>query len=210
MQQRPPVEEIIRGLETTSAHIRALAHAGDDRPEISQPLGIRYQHVRKVLLGGGMTNGLRRQVRLAREPVVDAAPAPCEATSWAVLLPTGFRCVGEWPQDPESAIILDATAPVDPGVYAFVVDEVVVSIGLTNNSLRTRFDQYRRGHKGQRTNARVNTLIGKTLSEGQLVKVVVATPESLEWYGLPVHTAAGLEDELIQTLRPAWNITEAI
>jgi hypothetical protein len=118
--------------------------------------------------------------------------------------------VGKWTQDSESAIKLDATAPVYPGVDAFVVDEVVVYIGLTNNSLRTCFDQYRRGHEGQRTRARVNKLIGKTLSEGQPVKVLVATPESLEWRELPVNTAAGLEAGLIQMLRPAWNITGAI
>jgi hypothetical protein len=54
----------------------------------------------------------------------------------------------------------------------------------------------------------VNTLIGQPLSEGLPVKVVVGTLESLDWRGLPVHTTAGLEDGLIQRLRPVWNITE--
>jgi len=67
-------DEIIRNLDTTSAKIRALAQAGHDRTEISQHLGIRYQHVRKVLLDAGITAGLRRQVEAEREPVlVDAA-----------------------------------------------------------------------------------------------------------------------------------------
>jgi hypothetical protein len=186
MQERPRVEEVIRDLETTSAKIRALAQAGYDRTEISQLLGIRYQHVRKVLLDAGITHGLRRQVQAEREPVVvDAKPAPRETTSSEVLLRAGFQFVGSWTQGPEGAIKLDTTATAEPGVYAFVVDDIVAYVGLTNNSLRTRFDQYRRGHEGQRTNARVKKLIVKTLSEGQQVKVLVATPEPLEWRGLP-------------------------
>ena len=35
MMQRPPAEEVIHGLKTTSANIRALAQAGYDRTEIS-------------------------------------------------------------------------------------------------------------------------------------------------------------------------------
>lgn len=52
-------------------------------------------------------------------------------------------------------------------------------------------------------------LIVRALADGQQVKVLVATPELLEWNGLPVITAAGLEAGLIQMIRPAWNITGA-
>jgi hypothetical protein len=31
-------------------------------------------------------------------------------------------------------------------------------------------------------------------------------PPALEWEGLPVNTAAGLEAGLIDFIRPAWNI----
>ena len=104
---------------------------------------------------------------------------------------------------------LDGTAPTDPGIYAFVLNDVVMYIGLTNNSLKTRFEQYRYGHEKQRTNARLKKLIGKSLSEGQQVKVLIATPEPLEWSGLPVNTAAGLEAGLIEMIRPEWNIAGA-
>ena len=53
MGTRPPADEIIKGLTTTADKIRALAKASYDRTEISQALGIRYQHVRKVLLRSG-------------------------------------------------------------------------------------------------------------------------------------------------------------
>lgn len=207
MTQRPPAEDIITSYATTSAKIRALAEAGYDRTEIKDLLGIRYQHVRKVLLDAGITGGLRRQVEAEREPVlVDAAPAPREVTSWDVLLRAGFQLLGQWTQDTDSAIRLDAKAPTEPGVYAFVLDDAVSYVGLTNNGLRARLDQYRVGHKGQKTNARLKELIVKALADGQRVKVLVATPEPLEWNGLPVITAAGLEAGLIQMIRPAWNI----
>jgi len=210
MQQRPSPDDVIHSLGTTSDKIRALARACYDRTEISKLLNIRYQHVRKVLVDAGITGGLRRQVEAEREPVtVDAEPAPSEATSSDALLRAGFQLIGEWTQPASGGLQLEAKAPAKPGVYAFVVDDVVAYVGLTNNDLRTRFDQYRRGHVGQRTNARVNNLIATALAEGRQIKVLVATPGSLEWNGLPVNTAAGLEAALIQKIRPAWNITGA-
>jgi hypothetical protein len=56
------MEEVIHGLETMSAKIRALAQEGHDRTEIATFLGVRYQHVRKVLLDAGITAGLRSKV----------------------------------------------------------------------------------------------------------------------------------------------------
>jgi hypothetical protein len=145
-----------------------------------------------------------------REPVaVDAAPAPREDTSWTVLTDAGFQFIGEWAQHPESLIRLEANAPASPGVYAFIVDDIVVYIGLTLNGLKNRFDQYRRGHKGQKTSSRIKARISQTLAAGKKVKVLVATPETSEWQELPVNTAAGLEAGLIEMIRPSWNIRGA-
>ena len=210
MNQRQPAAEVVKNLQTTSDKIRALAKANYDRTEISKLLDIRYQHVRNVLLRSGIEGGLRRQLEVEREPVtVDAEPPPREDTAGEVLTNAGFQYLGEWTHDPESLIRLDAKAPTAPGVYAFVVDDVVVYVGLTLSGLRTRLDQYRRGHKGQKTSARINGRISQTLSEGKKVKVLVATPEPQEWQELPVNTAAGLEAGLIQMIRPSWNIRGA-
>jgi hypothetical protein len=208
---RPSPDEVTRELHTTSDKIRALATAGYDRTEISQHLSVRYQHVRKVLLDSGISGGLRCQVEMEREPViVDTTLAPRETTSWEVLLKAGFDFLGEWTLSPDGAIKMDQRAPGKPGVYAFVIDDLVVYVGLTNNGLQSRLDGYRRGHEGQPTNARVNKLIGKALSDGKRVKVLTATPEPLDWHGLTVKTAAGLEGGLIQMIRPSWNIVGAI
>jgi hypothetical protein len=198
-------------MTTTASKIRALAKAGCDRAEIAKRLNIRYQHVRNVLLRSGITGGLRREAEAEREPVeVDATPATREDTSWEVLIQGGFLLLGEWTLDPESALKLDARAPNTPGVYAFVVDNVVVYVGLTLTGLKTRLDQYRRGHKGQKTSSRINERISQTLLEGKKVKVLVATPEPSEWKNnLPVNTAAALEAGLIEMIRPAWNIRGA-
>ena len=210
MNQRRSPEDIVQGLQTTADKIRALANAGYDRTEISKLLGICYQHVRNVLLRAGITGGLRREAEAEREPVeVDAAPAPREDTSWTVLTDAGFQFIGEWTQDPESLLRLDAKAPTVPGIYAFIVDDIVVYVGLTLSGLKTRFDQYRRGHKGQRTSLRINGRISQILCEGKKVKVLIATPEPSEWQDLPVNTAAGLEAGLIEMIRPSWNLRGA-
>ena len=60
---------VVAGLPTTSARIRALFRAGYSRSEIRQYLGIKYQHVRKVLVDSGY-----RESRLPR-PVLET-PAP--------------------------------------------------------------------------------------------------------------------------------------
>jgi hypothetical protein len=206
MNQRRSPEEIVRGLQTTADKIRALANAGYDRTEIAKFLNIRYQHVRNVLVRSGLAGGLRREVEAEREPVeVDAAPAPREDTSWKVLTDAGFQFLGEWTHDPESLLQLDAKASGAPRVYAFVVDDIVVYVGLTLSGLKIRLDQYRRGHKGQKTSSRINGRISQTLHEGKRVKVLVATPEPTEWQELPVNTAAALEAGLIEMIRPAWN-----
>ena len=45
-----PFDAIVKGLETKSAKIRALNAKGASRSEIATYLGIRYQHVRNVLV----------------------------------------------------------------------------------------------------------------------------------------------------------------
>ncbi|WP_313195381.1 GIY-YIG nuclease family protein [Shinella zoogloeoides] len=209
---RPTFDEVTAGLQTKSDMIRGLARAGYLRTEIASLLGVRYQHVRKVLVDAGITEGFkpRAEVSLEREPVVvevgddDSADGSTE-TSWEVLLRAGFHFLGEWKGENEDFQI-DARVPADAGVYSFVVDDVVMYVGLTQRGLRARLDGYRRGYERQRTNARVKALIQEALAAGKRVKVLVATPAAAEWNGLPVNTAAGLEAGLISMIQPAWNI----
>jgi hypothetical protein len=82
----------------------------------------------------------------------------------------------------------------------------VVYIGVTQNGLRVRMDQYRPGHSGQRTNARLNGLIRRALEAGDRVTVMIAIPPALEWNGLPIGGFAGLEVGLVEMIHPIWNM----
>jgi hypothetical protein len=150
MSDRKPVEEVTCGLTTTSDKIRGLARAGYQRTEISRMLGIRYQHVRKVLVDAGIEGGLRRAIEMERSSdPIEVQPSEREPTPPSVLLNAGFRLLGEW-RLAEGKLELDGQAPGDPGVYAFVLGDTVVYVGVTQNGLRARMDQYRLGHSGQR------------------------------------------------------------
>ena len=116
VQSREPADKILRGLETTSDKIRALAHAGYLRTEIREILDIRYQHVRKVLVDAGITGGLQRTVEMERSTdVIEAQPAERKQMPLSVLLAAGFQPLGVW-QIVGDNLELSAKAPVDAGV----------------------------------------------------------------------------------------------
>jgi hypothetical protein len=210
MDNRPEPEEVTTGLTTTAARIRALAEAGYYQAEIGKLLNVRYQHVRKVLIDAGLNTRFSPRVLVERDPIlVDDAPLAHEEASWEILLRAGFEFIGEWIAEPETGIQLDVLAPIEPGVYSFVVNDLVMYVGSTNNSLRTRLNQYGVGQLGprrHRTEVLVKNLIAEALSNGEKVKILFAMPKPLEWHGLPVSTAAGLEVALIEKIRPAWII----
>jgi hypothetical protein len=205
---RPAADSIIRYLKTTSEKIRALRNAGYDRAEISKLLGIRYQHVRKVLLDAGITGGLRREVSIPQPTILIEIPEGMELpkTPAEFLLEAGFSTAGKWNLDGEGKIGLTGEAPVDAGVYAFALDGTIVYVGLSIRGVRGRMRQYRRGDSRQKTSARINKLIKAELTAGRTVTVLAVVPENLNWHGLPVNTASGLETALIQKIRPPWNI----
>jgi hypothetical protein len=136
--------------------MRALARAGYLRKEISKLLEIRYQHVRKVVVAAGIEGGLQRGVEAERLPILVEPPEnkTRAETLWDVLLKAGFQQAGQWVAVADGTIGIDGKIPSHPGVYALVLDGVVVCVGLTLNGLQTRADPYRQGHKGQKTGAR--------------------------------------------------------
>jgi len=182
-----------RDLQTKADKIRAIAKAGHSYAEISGILGIPYQHVWNVLGPKG-----------AKRPKPVSAPSRKEFRS-EPLLRAGFRYVGEWTLS-DGGEISPPRASDEPGVYAFVLDDVVVYIGLASRGLQGRLAQYIKPGRTQSTNIRIKSLIRDSLAGKRHVGVVVATPEPLKWHGLPVSTAAGLEAGLIQTIQPKWNM----
>jgi len=125
--------------------------------------------------------------------------------SWATLLKNGFTYLSDWRLGANDELELDRDAPKKPGVYAFVLAEQVVYIGVTLRTLHTRMADYRRGDRRQKTSSHIKSLIIASLHAGQKVRVLVATPPDIDWRGLPVVTALGLEAGLISAMRPKWN-----
>jgi len=120
----------------------------------------------------------------------------------------GFKPVGKWKlvegkldfdlfDEPESANIL----------YAFVVDSEVMYIGKTDRGLRSRMLNYRNAHVSQTTNTRNNEGLVKCLLQKQSVEIYGLSTDGLFQYGgFHINLAAGLEDSLIDELKPPWNV----
>lgn len=170
MDRESPIT-LIDGLTTTADKIRALGRAGYRRTEISEILNISYQHVRNVLLRSGITNGLSNQSELER-PAISVAVSSIAAPQHqrGMLLDAGFRLLGEWVCRADGELELNTTAPGMPGVYAIIVNEVVMYVGLAQRGFRSRMGHYRRGHQRQRTSARIKACISECLAAGKQVK----------------------------------------
>jgi len=199
---RRPASVVVGGLDTTSDKIRALLREGYLRTEVAKFLDIRYQHVRKVAVDAGIEDGLQRGIVVVPKarPVLKVR----DETAIEVLLDAEFKLLGTWVAT-ETGIGLSAPAPKTPGVYAFVVDRIVMYVGLTKMGFHKRMYSYQRPGSTQRTSQRINQIIGERVGAGTVVEIYIAVPPALEWNGLPINTAAGLEAGLIEMIQPPWN-----
>lgn len=97
----------------------------------------------------------------------------------------------------------------DRVIYAYVVEDVIKYIGVCDSStttLRRRMNRYQ-GMIGAGTNKRIAGLIKECLRTGQAVKIFAWKPEAaVTFRELSVDLVKGLENPLIQALRPEWNI----
>ena len=123
------------------------------------------------------------------------------------LLAMGFRLAAHWSlpgPELECAFVEHATARNI--LYAFVAGGAVVYVGKTVQTLRQRLYGYRRPVATQSTNLKGNRLIREALGAGHPVAVYALPDHGLLYYGgFHVNLAAGLEDSLVATLKPAWN-----
>ena len=67
--EQSKMERLVAGLPTKSAKIRTLGRAGYSRSQIADFLGIRYQHVRNVLVDAERTGDGPRQEKPAQGSV---------------------------------------------------------------------------------------------------------------------------------------------
>jgi hypothetical protein len=182
---------------TTADEIRRLAAEGMPTADIARTLGIRYQQARNALL---RPPGVTTQRKSARGV---AQPKP--PLSVATLLGAGFVPAGRWLLGTDENIILEDVLPKDVGVYAFAQNGTVQYVGVATMGLAKRIYFYGRPGMTQTTSIRINGLVKAELLAQRGVDIFIAMPPDLEWGGLPVHGAAGLELGLIKKYSLPWN-----
>ncbi|SCX28077.1 hypothetical protein DSM25558_4365 [Agrobacterium sp. DSM 25558] len=193
-------------MEITKAdQIRALAADGLEVAEIARRLGIRYQHAYNVLTGGNRPASLSDvvvPVHVASKPF--KSPLPVDT-----LIAGGFTLASRWVLSADGDLVLDMPVPKAVGVYSFVKDGFAIYVGVATVGIHKRLYTYGKPGGSQRTNIRLNGFLKEELSQSRSIDIYVATPPDLEWNGLPVHGAAGLELGLISKYMLPWNMRSA-
>ena len=91
-------------------------------------------------------------------------------------------------------------------LYAFVSDDEVLYVGKTTQQLQKRLYGYQNPRTTQTTNVRGNKAIATALTAKKAIDVFVLPDTGLlRIGGFHLNLAAGLEDSLINDLRPMWN-----
>ena len=97
-------------------------------------------------------------------------------------------------------------------LYAIVVYDlenelgIVKYVGKTRMSLSNRYFGYRRPGNSQATNLKVHCLITLAIQKGQKVQSFSFQDDTpLQWNGINMNIAAGLEDAVIHHWSPEWN-----
>ena len=123
------------------------------------------------------------------------------------LVNIGFEEVGHWFLEADQVTFaLNKSAKEANILYSFVVDGEVKYIGKSVQTLHKRMYLYKQGGDSQKTNIRNKADINACLVKGQQVKIYVLVPDlQMEYKGMPINIAAGLEDNIILKLKPEWN-----
>jgi hypothetical protein len=95
-------------------------------------------------------------------------------------------------------------------LYAFVSMEIILYIGKTIRSLKKRMYGYQNPGPTQLTNLRNNKNMKELLKTGVPIDIHAFADNGLFSYGgFHANLAAGLEDSIIEALKPKWNIFRA-
>ncbi|HQY87171.1 MAG TPA: GIY-YIG nuclease family protein [Tepidisphaeraceae bacterium] len=125
------------------------------------------------------------------------------------LIEIGFEQVGDWSlENGTLKFVLKSCHQKSNVLYAFISDGVVKYVGKTTQTLNARMSAYKTpGSKSQSTNIRNRGNIVALLEQSYQVTIWALPDNGLIHYGrFHFNLAAGLEDSLIKTIRPDWNI----
>lgn len=123
------------------------------------------------------------------------------------LVDMGFRQVGSWTANGDKIIFSLESCPDAKNVlYAFICDGTVLYVGKTTQPLKRRMYGYQNPGPTQTTNIKGNGFIRELVTSGKEVEILALPDNGLLHYGgFHVNLAAGLEDSIVSTLKPAWN-----
>ena len=184
---------------TKSEQIRQLSKQGMTTSQIAKHLNIRYQHAYNVL----------KQSNLLKNKTIsktNTQPLSKPSLKSIALIEAGFSHAGYWKKHGDSNIILSEKLPSHQGVYAFSLNGIVQYVGLATMGLSKRLYFYKKPGASQRTSIRLNKLIQKAVANSEVINVLIANPQDLDWRGLPVHGCAGIELGIIKKYDLPWNM----
>ena len=124
------------------------------------------------------------------------------------IISLGFEQVGRWYWEGDDlSFELNQHQSERDILYAFVVDGEVKYLGKSTQTLHKRIYLYKNCNPSQRTNIRVREKLRACLKNGSQVLIYAFVQKiPLMYQDIPINLAAGLEDNLIATIRPEWNI----
>lgn len=125
----------------------------------------------------------------------------------SILFSLGFEKVGYWNISNDSLDFhLSKHQREKEVLYAFISDQNVLYIGKTVRTLQQRLYGYKNPGPSQRTNIKNHDRIKESIADRSKIDIYVFTPkDDVEYKGIKLTLAAGLEDNLIRKLRPSWN-----
>jgi len=128
------------------------------------------------------------------------------------LLDLGFVEAGEWKlrAGTRSGIMFELNKLQNERViYAFVVSQESKYVGVCEKgttTLEQRMARYK-NLQGEGANERIARKIKECLDAGKIARIMAMKPEqSLQYRGVTVDLVRGLENPLIEKLKPPWNI----
>ena len=122
------------------------------------------------------------------------------------------RCT--WSFDTKGQLVYNPTEGMNLNyhLYAFIVydgsndDGEVKYVGKTKQTLTQRFQGYTNPGNGQATNWKINCMVRQALKLGYKVESYSFQDNTpLQWNGINLNIAAGIEDGVIAYWQPEWN-----
>jgi len=123
------------------------------------------------------------------------------------LLEIGFIRVGYWSlNEDQIRYTLTSHRTAKNVLYGFISNGVIMYIGKTTMQLFQRMNGYQNPGATQHTNIRVNNEISLLLEQNIPIDIFILADNGLLKYGdFIFNFAAGLEDSLINKIKPKWN-----